>query len=84
MKAALPKVIAECRDFMRPLSEAHDGFLSEVKEGHEEEYGRIFKKSIEVGIDFRTCSLPRDFELVIPCEVAISKTNWQEMKEVKL
>jgi DNA polymerase-1 len=84
MKAALPKVLAECRDFMRPLSEAHDGFLSEVKEGHEEEYGRIFKKSIEVGIDFRTCSLPRDFELVIPCEVAISKTNWQEMKEVKL
>ncbi len=84
MKAALPKVIAECRDFMRPLSEAHDGFLSEVQSGHEEEYGRIFKKSIEVGIDFRTCSLPRDFELVIPCEVAISKTNWQEMKEVKL
>ena len=84
MKAALPKVIGECHDFVRPLSEAHDGFLSEVKEGHEEEYGRIFKKNIEVGIDFRTCSLPRDFELVIPCEVAISKTNWMEMEEVKL
>ena len=61
MKAALPKVMMECRDFMRPLSEAHDGFLSEVKQGREEEYGRSFKKNVEVGIDFRSCSLTRDF-----------------------
>jgi len=84
MKAALPKVLAECRDFMRPLSEAHDGFLSEVKIGCEEQYGRSFKKNVEVGIDFRTCSLSRDFELVIPMECEVSTTNWQEMKGLKL
>ncbi len=84
MKAALPKVLSECREFMRPLSEAHDGFLSEIKHGHEEQYGRSFKKHVEVGIDFRSCSLSRDFELVIPMEVESSSTNWQNMKGLKL
>jgi DNA polymerase-1 len=82
MKAALPKVRSEMGDKMRPLSEAHDGFLSEVRSGHEEEYGKCFKKHAEVGIDFRTCSLARDYELVIPMEVESSKTNWQEMEKL--
>lgn len=84
MKAAIPKVLKECREFMRPLSEAHDGFLSEVKVGREVDYARCFKRSVEVGIDFRTCSLMREFELVIPCEAEWSDTNWMKMKELKL
>ena len=84
MKQALPLVLKECRDFMRPLSEAHDGFLSEIKQGKEEEYARCFKRTAEVGIDFRTCSLARDFELVIPMECESSSTTWQEMKGMKL
>jgi hypothetical protein len=84
MKTALPKVIAECRDFVHPLSEAHDGFLSEVKLGFAEQYAKSFKKHVEVGIDFRTCSLPRDFELVIPMEAERSSTNWQEMRGMKI
>lgn len=84
MKFALPKVRAAMGDKMRPLSEAHDGFLSEVKNGHEEEYAVCFKKNVEVGIDFRSCSLSRDFELIIPCEAEMSKTNWMEMKGLKV
>jgi len=82
MKQALPAVLTQCRDFMRPLSEAHDGFLSEIKKGHEEEYGKCFKRIAEVGIDFRTCSLARDFELVIPMEVEMSDTNWEGMRKL--
>ena len=84
MKAALPKVITECREFVHPLSEAHDGFLSEVKLGFAEQYAKSFKKHVEVGIDFRTCSLPRDFELIIPMEAERSSTCWMEMRSLKI
>ncbi len=84
LKASLPKTIAETRDYVRPLSEAHDGFLAEVRHGKEEAYARIFKKNIEVPIDFRTCSLPRDYQLVIPCEAQIGRNNWMDLKDLKL
>jgi len=83
-KQSLKKTVTECRDYIRPILESHDGFMSEVRSGREEEYSRIFKKNIEVPIDFRTCSLARDYELTIPCEVGIGKDNWQEIKEVKI
>ncbi len=84
MKTALPRVREQMGDKMRPLSEAHDGFLSEVRSGCEEAYAKCFKTSAEVGIDFRTCSLPRDFELVIPLEAESSSTNWQEMRKLQI
>ena len=84
LKQSLERTISESRAFVRPLSEAHDGFLSEVKLGHEEEYAKTFKTNVEVPIDFRKCSLSRDYELTIPCESAIGKDNWQEMKDLKL
>jgi len=84
MKTALPQVRCAMGDKMRPLSEAHDGFLSEVKNGFEEEYAHCFKTKAEVGIDFRTCSLPRDFELVIPLEAESSSTHWGEMRKLQL
>ncbi len=84
LKRALPGVRAAMGDKMRPLSEAHDGFLSEVRSGCEEEYAKTFKKEVEVGIDFRSCSLSRDFELVIPVEAESSTTSWAEMKSLKI
>jgi hypothetical protein len=69
---------------MRPLSEAHDGFLAEVLAGLEEPYARYFKKTVEVPIDFKTCSLSRDFKLIIPAEAESSSTNWLQMKGMKL
>ncbi len=84
LKASLPKTIAEARNYVRPLSEAHDGFFSEVKHGKEELYARTFKHNIEQPIDFRSCSLSRDYRLTIPCEAQIGRDNWQELEDLKL
>lgn len=64
------------------LSEQHDGTLAEVPIGREWEYARVYKKNIETSIDFRTCTLRRDYELVIPAEVSFG-ANWYEMEETK-
>jgi hypothetical protein len=82
LKQSLVKTFSECF-YARPLVEAHDGFLAEVPIGREEEYARIFKKNVEVRIDFRKCSLSRDFDLVIPCEAVIGE-NWEQMEEIKI
>jgi hypothetical protein len=84
MKTHLPKTISENREWVRPLSEAHDGFLAEVRADKKEEYCLSFKRNIQVPINFNNCSLSRDFELVIPCESEYSDTNWQEMKELRI
>jgi hypothetical protein len=84
MKQHLPKTLSENREWMRPLSEAHDGFLAEVLIEKKEAYCQSFKRNIEVPINFNSCSLSRDFELVIPCESEYSDTNWQEMKGLEI
>ena len=83
LKFSLPKTFEEC-DWALPILEAHDGFLSEVPIGREEEYAVVFKKNVETPIDFRTCSLSRDYELIIPMECEKSNTNWQELKGFKI
>jgi len=83
LKFSLPKTFDEFPD-AHPVLEAHDGFLAEVPIGREEEYARIFKKNVETGIDFRKCSLARDYELIIPMECEMSMTNWQELKGFKI
>jgi uracil-DNA glycosylase family 4 len=65
------------------LVEAHDGALAEVKIGRELEFGKLYKSNIEsVGIDFRQCTLKRDYVLTIPCEISVG-TDWFNMREVK-
>lgn len=81
-KEGIRKTIPIVRSYVRPISEAHDGFLCEVQTGREEEFGMEFKRNVEQPIDFRTCTLARDFELTIPCEVEMSRTNWKEMKHL--
>lgn len=73
-----------CKEWVRPLAEAHDGFLAEVLISRKEEYASTFQKCLDYAIDFRTCSLSRDFSLKIPSEVEWSSTNWKEMKGLKL
>ncbi len=65
------------------LTEQHDGTLAEVKIGEEMRYAETYKRNIETPIDFRTCTLNRDYRLVIPCEVSMGD-NWFFMEEVKL
>jgi hypothetical protein len=66
------------------LVEAHDGVLVEVRAGKELEFAELYKNNIESElIDFRTCSLKRDYKLSIPCEVSMGE-NWYRMQEVEL
>jgi uracil-DNA glycosylase len=64
------------------LSEMHDGILAEVHKGKELEFARCYKVNVEVPIDFRRCTLSRDYELMIPAEVSIGE-NWLDLEEVK-
>ena len=65
------------------LAEQHDGALAEVKEGRELDYAVRYKSNIESEpIDFTKCTLRRDYQLTIPCEVSLGE-NWYEMEEIK-
>lgn len=67
------------------ISENHDSLLIEAPENNWEPYARVLQKNMQRPINFRTyCTLKRDFDLVIPCDVEISDTNYGEMKKVKL
>lgn len=66
------------------LVEAHDGTLAEVRKDKALEYATLYKKNIESEpINFRTCTLRREYDLTIPCEVSIGE-NWLDMEEVKI
>lgn len=67
------------------LEEAHDGSLWEVPKDKKEEFSLIYKRNVETPIDFRKCSLPRDVDLIIPCERSfggIKGDSWAELKDI--
>lgn len=66
-----------------PVAENHDSLTSLVHYTYLRKYCIIAKEEMEKPIDFRGCSLHRDFELVIPAEFSIGRRNWGNMKEVK-
>jgi hypothetical protein len=83
-KTSLIPTFQEVDEFSFLINEAHDGTLAEVLIGKEMDYAMAYKKNIETPIDFRGCTLSRDFQLVIPCEVSISKGSWQDLEDVKI
>lgn len=83
LKFSLIDTYREC-NYARPIVEAHDGHLAEVKKGRKEDYARLFKKNVEVPIDFEKCSLSRDFKLIIPMEAEWSAENWKELKKLDI
>ena len=65
--------------------EKHDALYLQVPENNWEVYARLMKKHMETPIDFRTyCTLKRDVDLVIPCDIEISHTNYASFEKVKL
>jgi uracil-DNA glycosylase family 4 len=68
------------------LAESHDSALAEVRCGREYEYGELYKRNVESEpIDFRKCTLARDVQLIIPCEIAIGESWYEDdMREVQL
>ncbi len=67
----------------RLLYEAHDGAMLETKIGTEEPLIRDYQRNVERPIDFRTGSLPRDIQLIIPSESSMGD-NWQDLREIKV
>jgi hypothetical protein len=63
-----------------PIAESHDSLTFEVKLELVEKFKVDFHTICETRINFRQCSLSRDYNLVIPGEVKTSTTNWEEMK----
>lgn len=82
MKFTFPLVFGKdgfAKEYAHLVFEAHDGAMALVKESREDEYIERFQKELERPIDFRKCSLSRDYELIIPSEA--SKGNiWGELK----
>lgn len=64
------------------ITEQHDGILAEVPKGREHEFIDLYIANVTKPINFRSCTLARDYELVIPAEASIGE-NWYEMEEVK-
>jgi hypothetical protein len=83
LKFSLRKTFDKC-DFARPLIENHDGLLAEVPKDKKEEYAQEFKKNVETPINFKTCSLERDFELIIPSECEWGEGSWMNLEKLEL
>ena len=69
--------------WVRFLYEGHDSCMAEIPFTRKDEYCEVLKEEMERIIDFRTCSLPRNIDLVIPVEITWSDTNWQNMYAIK-
>jgi DNA polymerase I-like protein with 3'-5' exonuclease and polymerase domains len=61
------------------VAENHDSITALVKRGYIRKYIQIVTKHLTEPCDFRKGTFYRDYQLVIPCEVAISRTNWGKM-----
>lgn len=81
MKFSIPE-LEENFPGLRLLTEKHDALLVEIEKDKLEAYHDKFKSIVERPIDFRKCSLSRDFELTIPAELAWSDTNLMELKDL--
>lgn len=83
-KTSLIPTYEKCGEYAYLINEAHDGTLAEVRKGSEIIYAIEYKKNIEKPINFNHCTLSRDVQLVIPCEVSISKDSWYDLEDVKV
>jgi len=65
--------------------EKHDALYLQAPANNWEPYAKLMKKHMERSIDFRTyCTLKRDIDLIIPCDIEISHTNYAAFEKVKL
>lgn len=64
----------------RIIMESHDSLLFTVKRRLADELAPYIKVEFERPISFANCSIPRR-DLIIPCELEISETNYKEMRK---
>lgn len=75
--------IEEAAPWAHHLAELHDGLFYEIPVGRREEFQDICLKATARKINFKECSLSRDFELHIPIEMEFSEENWFNMEKLK-
>lgn len=63
------------------LLEAHDAFLTQVREDELDNVVKIIKEEMEAPIDFSRCSIKRR-ELIIPADISIGEKNYREMTKM--
>jgi len=78
-KFALVRIRSRIEHFY-PVLESHDSFLALCRESEVEMVKSIVKEEMEKPINFSKCSLSRDYDLVIPCEIKVGK-RWVEASE---
>lgn len=76
------RVIERRAQWIQILAESHDSFLAQIPIPHSDQAFRIIKEELEIPINFKKCSLSRDIDLIIPCEIKIGKENWENMEKV--
>lgn len=81
MKFSIP-MLEERMPGIRLLAENHDGLLAEVHKDEILKFADLFKEITSRPIDFRKCSIRRDFLLTIPCELSTGE-SWDKMEELK-
>lgn len=65
--------------------EKHDSLTLQAPENDWERYAKLMKKHMETPVNFRTyCSLKRDVDLVIPCSLEISHTNYAAFESIEI
>jgi uracil-DNA glycosylase family 4 len=62
--------------------ESHDALLFQMPKNEYKDICKEIRKSFEKPIDFRGCSLRRDYDLVIPCDMEVGD-NYLDMEKVR-
>lgn len=79
IKFSLPRILEKFPNALF-VYEGHDALMCEIRKDELEEYSKIFSDVTSRPINFRKCSLSRDFELIIPCEIVWSENSWEDMQ----
>jgi DNA polymerase-1 len=64
--------------------EGHDALLVQCPIKDVDYVARIMKEEMETPIDFSSCTLKREFQLVIPADFQIGKKNYKDMERLKV
>jgi DNA polymerase len=81
VKFAMLRIAARVdRRWFHFCGESHDSCLALVKDEYIPEAANVIRTEMEQPISFRKCTLARDYDLVIPCDIKCGK-RWVDKSE---
>ena len=80
VKFAMLRIKERCGNYIHFVLESHDSFLALVRTELINTISIIIKEELERPISFKSCSLSRDYNLVIPCEIKVGR-RWIEKND---